>query len=61
MKGAANKSDYKLRRYAVLMVFVFAVTGLLWRALDMQVLNQAFFQQQGRKAFKSCHRAGASW
>ncbi|MDH5484844.1 MAG: penicillin-binding transpeptidase domain-containing protein [Gammaproteobacteria bacterium] len=38
---------YQLRRYMVLAVFVLAVAGLMWRALDMQVINQAFFQQQG--------------
>ncbi|MCW8955873.1 MAG: penicillin-binding transpeptidase domain-containing protein [Gammaproteobacteria bacterium] len=40
-------SNCRFRRYLVMSVFVLAMLGLLWRALDMQVLNQAFFQQQG--------------
>jgi len=47
MKKANRIPHYKLRRYTVLAVFMLAVAGLLWRALDMQVLNQVFFQQQG--------------
>jgi cell division protein FtsI (penicillin-binding protein 3) len=47
MNKANRIAHYKLRRYTVLMVFALAVGGLLWRALDMQVLNQVFFQQQG--------------
>ena len=47
MKKTNRIPDYKFRRYIVLTVFMLAVAGLLWRALDMQVLNQAFFQQQG--------------
>lgn len=31
----------------MLSVFALAVTGLLWRALDMQVVNQTFFKRQG--------------
>ena len=38
---------YQLRRFMVLAVFVLALVGLLWRALDLQVLNQSFFQRQG--------------
>ncbi|HEX5637458.1 MAG TPA: penicillin-binding protein 2 [Gammaproteobacteria bacterium] len=38
---------YLLRRFMVLAVFVLALAGLLWRALDMQVLNQSFFQREG--------------
>ena len=38
---------YQLRRLMVLAVFVLVLGGLLWRALDMQVLNQDFFQRQG--------------
>jgi len=47
MKKQGRAPHYKLRRYTVLAVFMLAVAGLLWRALDMQVLNQAFFQKQG--------------
>ena len=38
---------YQLRRLMVLAVFVLALAVLLWRAFDMQVFNQAFFQRQG--------------
>ena len=47
MKTTKRTPHYKFRRYTVLTVFMLAVAGLLWRALDMQVLNQKFFQQQG--------------
>jgi cell division protein FtsI (penicillin-binding protein 3) len=47
MKKKNVTPDYKFRRYVVLSVFMLAVAGLLWRALDMQVMNQTFFQQQG--------------
>jgi len=47
MKKDNRIPHYKFRRYTVLTVFMLAVAGLLWRALDMQVLNQSFFQQQG--------------
>ncbi len=47
MKNVKRTPKYTLRRYTVLAVFVMAVLGLVYRALDMQVLNQAFFQKQG--------------
>ena len=47
MKTKNNKSHYQFRRMIVLSVFVLFISGLFYRALDMQVLNQAFFQQQG--------------
>lgn len=47
MKNKNNKSDYQLRRMIVLSVFTLVVSGLLYRALDMQVINQPFFKQQG--------------
>jgi len=47
MKKKNVTPDYKFRRYVVLSIFMMAVAGLLWRALDMQVVNQDFFQQQG--------------
>ncbi len=47
MKKKNVTPDYKFRRYVVLSIFMMAVAGLLWRALDMQVINQSFFQQQG--------------
>jgi cell division protein FtsI (penicillin-binding protein 3) len=47
MKKTSATPRYLLRRYLVLSVLALAVAGLLWRALDMQVINQAFFQEQG--------------
>jgi len=47
MKNKNNKPHYQFRRMIVLSVFALLISGLFYRALDMQVLNQAFFQQQG--------------
>jgi cell division protein FtsI (penicillin-binding protein 3) len=47
MKNKNNKPHYQFRRMVVLSVFALLISGLFYRALDMQVLNQAFFQQQG--------------
>ena len=47
MKNKNHKPHYQLRRMLILSVFALAIVGLLWRALDMQVINQAFFKQQG--------------
>ena len=47
MKTANRTPKYTMRRYTVLVIFTMAVLGLVYRALDMQVLNQAFFQKQG--------------
>ncbi|MFW2373377.1 MAG: peptidoglycan D,D-transpeptidase FtsI family protein [Gammaproteobacteria bacterium] len=47
MKQKNRISNCRFRRYLVMSVFLLAILGLLWRALDMQVMNQAFFQQQG--------------
>jgi cell division protein FtsI (penicillin-binding protein 3) len=47
MINAKVTPRYQLRRFMVLAVFVLALTGLLWRAFDMQVFNQDFFQRQG--------------
>ena len=47
MKQKSQISNCRFRRYLVMSVFLLAMLGLLWRALDMQVMNQAFFQQQG--------------
>lgn len=47
MKNKNNKTQYQFRRMVILTVFALAVGGLFWRALDMQVFNQAFFKQQG--------------
>jgi len=42
-----NKSHYQFRRVVVLTIFALAISGLFYRALDMQVIHQSFFQQQG--------------
>ncbi|VAW61122.1 Cell division protein FtsI [Peptidoglycan synthetase] [hydrothermal vent metagenome] len=47
MKNKNRKPYYQFRRIIVLSVFALAIVGLLWRALDMQVINQAFLKQQG--------------
>ncbi len=47
MMKSRSLPRYQLRRLVVLSMFVLALAGLLWRALDMQVFNQAFFQRQG--------------
>ncbi|MCW9012687.1 MAG: penicillin-binding transpeptidase domain-containing protein [Gammaproteobacteria bacterium] len=47
MSKTNRKPHYQVRRFIVLSVFSLAIVGLLWRALDMQVLNQEFFKQQG--------------
>ncbi len=47
MKNKNNKPHYQFRRMIVLSVFALVVGGLLYRALDMQVINQQFFKQQG--------------
>ncbi len=47
MKQMSHISNCRFRRYLVMSVFLLAIFGLIWRALDMQVMNQSFFQQQG--------------
>lgn len=47
MRNKHNKAQFQFRRMVVLAVFALAVVGLFWRALNMQVFNQAFFKQQG--------------
>ncbi|MDH5472563.1 MAG: penicillin-binding protein 2 [Gammaproteobacteria bacterium] len=47
MKHVTRIPHYRFRRYTVFSVFILAMLALFWRALDMQVINQAFFKQQG--------------
>ncbi len=47
MKKNNLKPYYQFRRAVVLSVFALVIMGLLWRALDIQVINQAFLRQQG--------------
>jgi len=47
MKNKNYKPHYQFRRIVVLSVFALVIAGLFWRALDMQIINQPFFQQQG--------------
>ena len=39
--------EYRWRRRVVLTLFMLAVTSLLWRSLDMQVLRKDFYQREG--------------
>lgn len=47
MKNKNHKPHYQFRRIVVLSAFALVILGLFWRALDMQIINQPFFQQQG--------------
>jgi len=47
MKNKNHKPHYQFRRIVVLSAFALVIVGLFWRALDMQIINQPFFQQQG--------------
>ena len=47
MKNVNRTPHYRFRRYTLLSVFMLAMLALLGRALDMQVINQEFFKQQG--------------
>jgi len=47
MKNKNYKPHYQFRRIVVLSAFALVILGLFWRALDMQIINQPFFQQQG--------------
>ena len=47
MKNINHMPHYRFRRYAVFVFFILAIIGLLLRALDMQIMNQSFFKQQG--------------
>jgi cell division protein FtsI (penicillin-binding protein 3) len=41
------KTEYAGRRYFVLALFGMAFAALIWRAVDLQVFNQDFLQNQG--------------
>ena len=43
----AQQDSYAVRRYFVLMLFAAGFAALLWRAVDLQVFNQDFLQNQG--------------
>ncbi|MFN2308167.1 MAG: peptidoglycan D,D-transpeptidase FtsI family protein [Gammaproteobacteria bacterium] len=47
MSSVADKGEFVARRRLVLAVFAAAFAGLLWRGVDLQVLNQDFLQYQG--------------
>ena len=42
-----QQDPYALRRYFVLTLFAAGFAALLWRAVDLQVFNQDFLQNQG--------------
>lgn len=43
----AQQDSYAMRRYFVLTLFAAGFAALLWRAVDLQVFNQDFLQNQG--------------
>lgn len=43
----AQQDTYTMRRYFVLALFAGGFVALLWRAVDLQVFNQDFLQNQG--------------
>lgn len=51
MKARLSKINPRLRLYAVLLVFGVAGSGLLARAIDLQVLRKDFYQDQGDARF----------
>jgi cell division protein FtsI (penicillin-binding protein 3) len=51
MKPRQSKVNPRLRLYAVLLVFGVAGSGLLARAIDLQVLRKDFYQDQGDARF----------
>ena len=51
MRQRARGVNTRLRLYGVLGVLVLGATSLIVRAVDMQLLNDAFYQQQGDARF----------
>ncbi|MCB1626832.1 MAG: penicillin-binding protein 2 [Xanthomonadales bacterium] len=51
MKPRPLRANPRLRLYAVLLVFGVAGSGLLARAIDLQVLRKDFYQEQGDARF----------
>ena len=47
MSRATDKTEFAGRRRFVLALFVCAFGALVWRAIDLQVFNQDFLQNQG--------------
>lgn len=47
VSARTGKSEYTGRRYVVLALFGMAFAALIWRAVDLQVFNQDFLQNQG--------------
>jgi len=47
MKSRGGMSEYVVRRRIVLGLFATAFVALVWRAVDLQVFNQDFLQNQG--------------
>lgn len=50
-KTRLRPPNYRLRLYTVLMVMALAGTGLVARAVDVQVLRSDFYQEQGAERF----------
>ena len=47
MTGVTGKAEFIGRQYVVLVLFAVAFSALIWRAVDLQVFNQDFLQNQG--------------
>ncbi len=47
MRDGAGKAEFIVRQRLVLALFAIAFSALLWRAVDLQVFNQDFLQNQG--------------
>lgn len=42
-----NKTPYTLRHYFLISILLVAMLGLMWRLVDLTIINQAFLQGQG--------------
>ena len=47
MSGSSQVSVYKKRRLLLLCLYLFGMSVLMWRAVDLQVLNKEFLQEHG--------------
>jgi len=51
MKGRLRPPNYRLRLYTVLMVLMLATTGLIGKAVAVQILGKEFYQREGDARF----------
>jgi len=47
MRGKAKVIEFPMRRWFLLSLYTFCMAGLLFRAVDLQVLNKEFLQNHG--------------